>query len=226
MDNRRPAGGCSTLLAGRLGVFKQALMLGIGSAGGATAWAATVVTNAATAPMRLHDIKGPIDIRSPWAWVRVALVLLVLGGLLAAAWWWWKRKGPAAPDGPGESPADRARRRLTAALDVLHDPERFATRVSEVVRTYLEERFGLHAPERTTEEFLAELSTSASLDTRHKAVLEGFLTRCDLVKFARAEPGPTELTELHDAASRLVEETSPVAVVPPPPIQGTPGGVS
>jgi hypothetical protein len=37
-----------------------------------------------------------------------------------------------------------------------------------------------------------------------------FLTRCDLVKFARHEPSAPELRELHDAAVRLVEETEPL----------------
>ncbi len=184
-------------------------------------------TNAAVAPAQLQDIKGPIVIQSPWMWVRLVLVVLALGALLGLAWWWWKRRRTVAPDGPGESPADRARRRLNASVDLLHDPERFATRVSEIVRTYLEERFGLRAPERTTEEFLVELTTSVSLDSRHKELVGGFLTRCDLVKFARADPGATELEELHAAASRLVEETAPAAVVAAsPPIQGTNGASS
>lgn len=37
-----------------------------------------------------------------------------------------------------------------------------------------------------------------------------FLTRCDLVKFARYEPREPELRELYDAAVRLVEETEPL----------------
>lgn len=182
-------------------------------------------TNAALT--KLEDIKGPIVIRSPWMWVRLGAALLVLGGLLALAWWWWNRRRPAGPAAATISPADQARQRLSDALDLLHDPERFVTRVSEIARTYLEERFGLHAPDRTTEEFLAELTTSVALDTRHKTQLAPFLTRCDLVKFARVEPGPTELKELHSAAVQLVEETAPAAVVATPPVaperaEGTP----
>ena len=209
------------------GVQRRVAALG---AGLALAWmqinaATNVATQALTnaVPAKLQDIKEPIVIRSPWMWVRLGLFLVVLGGLLALAWWWWNRGRKPAPAGPGESPADRARRRLTAALDQLHDPERFATRVSEIARTYLEERFGLRAPERTTEEFLSELTTSVSLDSRHKALLGEFLTSCDLVKFARAEPSRAELEALHAAAERLVEETAPRPMVAPP-VTGTPGG--
>ncbi|MEN9677119.1 MAG: hypothetical protein RIS76_3015, partial [Verrucomicrobiota bacterium] len=49
------------------------------------------LTNAVGVPAKLEDIKGPIIIRSPWMWVRLALFLVVLGGLLALAWWWWNR---------------------------------------------------------------------------------------------------------------------------------------
>ncbi|MBN8249388.1 MAG: DUF4381 family protein [Verrucomicrobia bacterium] len=183
--------------------------------------AASATNTALQAPAELADIKGPLDIRSPGGWIRIAAVLLAVGGVLAALWWWWRRR-PERPAGPGESPADRARKRLTAALDLRHDPERFVTRVSEVVRTYLEERFGLQAPDRTTEEFLAELRTSVALESGHKELLGEFLTTCDLVKFARADPGPAELDGLHDAAARLVEETAPTVVTPPPVV--APGG--
>lgn len=180
-----------------------------------TALAAAATQAAAEAPAQLADIKGPLDIRSPGTWIRIALVLLLVAGVLLAIGWWWRRR-PESPGGPGESPADRARKRLTAALDLRHDPERFVTRVSESVRTYLEERFGLQAPERTTEEFLAELRTSVALESGHKALLGEFLTTCDLVKFARAEPGPAELDGLHEVAMRLVDETAPTGGVPPP----------
>jgi hypothetical protein len=182
--------------------------------------AATLATNGAAIPQQLQDIRGPIEIRSPWMWAKAGLLVAVLGGLLALAWWWWRRRGPATRAAFVESPADRARKRLTEALDSMHDPERFATRVSEVVRTYLEERFGLRAPERTTEEFLSELATSVALEARHKALLAEFLTGCDLAKFARAEPGPAELEQLHASAFRLVDETAPVAVPPVPPVDG------
>ena len=60
--------------------------------------------------------------------------------------------------------------------------------VSDVLRVYLEERFGLRAPERTTEEFLRDLEGGEALARGHRAELERFLSQCDLVKFAAARP--------------------------------------
>jgi hypothetical protein len=186
---------------------------------GISAVMAATTTNAVKAApqQQLRDIKSPIVITSPWTWVQRSGVILAVAALLALTWWWWRRRQPVTAAKAGVSPAARARQRLAAALGLIDQPERFATEVSEIARTYLEERFGLHAPERTTEEFLEELTTSVALDSRHKVLLSGFLTNCDLVKFARAEPGLTELEALHAAAVRLVDETAPVATPAAPP---------
>ncbi len=193
-----------------------------------TAWAcsatAQVATNAPVRPIELQDIKGPLVIGSPWAWVGPVILILALAAAVALAWWWWRRTHPPeSVAAAGLTPAERAWNRLQAALDLIEEPERFVTEVSETARTYLEERFGLRAPERTTEEFLNELSGSVVLDSRHKHLLSDFLTRCDLVKFARAEADRSELQELHSAAQRLVDETTstgpgskPEAAAPPP----------
>jgi hypothetical protein len=73
----------------------------------------------------------------------------------------------------------------------------------------LEERFDFHAPERTTEEFLRELAGTKLLLPEQKESLGEFLASCDLVKFAKYEPGENELRELHNSAVRLVDETEP-----------------
>ncbi len=162
------------------------------------------------APQPIRDIRGPIDIESPWTWLWAALALAAVTAGILLAWRWWQRKQQSGEVGaPGLSPEEAARRRLQAALAWIEDPERFVVEVSEAARDYLEGRFGLRAPERTTEEFLAELTGSVALDGRHKELLADFLTRCDLVKFARVVVDQSELQALHQAAVRLVEETVP-----------------
>jgi hypothetical protein len=181
-----------------------------------TALPPTVVALAATnppAPTALNDIRGPVEIASHVAWLARAVPVALVLGLLAAAWWRSRRRRP----GPGairESAAARARARLSGAWGLMGQPERFCTRLSEIVRVYLEERFRLRAPERTTEEFLGDLRGSIALDLAHKRLLEEFLTACDLAKFARGEPGREELEALHRAASRLVDETGAEMLVP------------
>jgi hypothetical protein len=69
--------------------------------------------------------------------------------------------------------------------------------------------FNFRAPERTTEEFLRELAGTDLLWPEQKESLGKFLESCDLVKFAKYEPGENELRELHASAVKLVEETEP-----------------
>jgi hypothetical protein len=77
----------------------------------------------------------------------------------------------------------------------------FYVAVSNVLREYVEARFGLHAPEQTTEEFLRELERSAAEVRVHRDDLAEFLHRCDLVKFAADRPGETA----HEATLALAE---------------------
>ena len=85
----------------------------------------------------------------------------------------------------------------------------FYLRISGILRRYIENRFGLHAPERTTEEFLAELRVSSVLPAAHKQLLNTFLTHCDLVKFAEHRPGTAEIQGTFDSCKTFIAQTEP-----------------
>jgi hypothetical protein len=167
----------------------------------------------------LRDIKPPVEIPSGWAWVFWALGTALVLTLLYAGWRYWRKKRTQTPRVPVIPPHVRAKQKLQEALGLIAQPRPFCILVSDTVRLYLEERFDFHAPERTTEEFLYELQGTNLLTPDQKTSLGEFLERCDLVKFARYEPGEPELRDLHASALRLVEETEPVA---PPPGSQTP----
>jgi hypothetical protein len=158
----------------------------------------------------LRDIKPPVEIPSGWAWAAWLLGSLVLLALLYFAWrYWQKNRGKVVV--PPPVPAHvRARQKLADALALIAQPKAFCIAVSDTLRWYLEERFDFRAPERTTEEFLHELKATTLLTPDQKDSLVEFLNQCDLVKFAKYEPGEPELRGLHASAVRLVEETEPV----------------
>jgi hypothetical protein len=83
----------------------------------------------------------------------------------------------------------------------------FYERISAILRHYIEDRFDLHAPERTTEEFLAELQSTEVLSLVQKAVLEEFLTHCDLVKFAKHDPTQEQIQRTFDLVRDFIEKT-------------------
>lgn len=156
----------------------------------------------------LRAVKPPLEIPSGWSWLLWALGALLAAALIAGLVLWLRRARQTPPP-PPVPPHVRARQRLEAALALLAEPKPFVIEVSDTLRGYLEERFNFRAPERTTEEFLRELQTTALLNDAQKLSLADFLQRCDLVKFARYEPTERELRDLHSAACRLVNETEP-----------------
>ena len=163
----------------------------------------TAVTNAT-----LRDIRGPVPLPPELLWLWIA-VGAALGGLLAVLIWnKWFRHAPLAPATPPVPPHQRAKHRLADALALLAQPKPFCIAVSDALRLYLEERFEFRAPDRTTEEFLLDLQATDLLHDSQKEFLTDFLTRCDLVKFAKHEPSEAELRSLHSAALGLVEETA------------------
>ncbi len=168
-------------------------------------------------PTDIRGIKPPVDIPDPWLWLWVllsglaaAILVLIIVGL-------FRRKKAQEAEVVVIPPHVRAKQRLADALRLIGDPNQFCTEVSQTLRLYLEERFTLRAPERTTEEFLVELQNSKHLTLDQKLSLGEFLQSCDLVKFARHEPTESNLRQLHDSALRLVDETQfePISAASP-----------
>ena len=172
--------------------------------------ASLVATNAND----IRDIAPPVDIPSGWEWFWWSLAALVILGLAVWAWRWWQKRRAQVPIVPPLPAHVRAKQKLQDALALIAQPKPFVIAVSDTARFYLEERFNFHAPERTTEEFLHELQRTDLVTRDQKASLGNFLQGCDLVKFAKYEPGEPELRELHGSALRLVEETEPATTAP------------
>jgi hypothetical protein len=167
----------------------------------------------------IRDIKPPVEIPSGWEWLWWVLAALATIAVAIMIWRWWQKRRSQIPVVPPVPAHVRAKEMLEKALALIAHPKPFCTLVSDTVRTYLEERFDFHAPERTTEEFLHELRGTNLLSVEQKEKLGEFLGCCDLVKFAKYEPIENELRDLHGSALRLVEETEPQIVNPESRIQ-------
>lgn len=161
----------------------------------------------------IRDIKGVVDVPSGNEWLFFIFALFGVAIVVFISIWIIRRHLAKSSEKsvliPPQPPHILAWNKLQSSLDLIHDADLFCTEVSLIIRVYLEGRFDLQAPDRTTEEFLFELQTSKYLDDSHKDLLGDFLSECDLVKFAKAEPPENELRRLHEAAGRLVGETQP-----------------
>ena len=81
----------------------------------------------------------------------------------------------------------------------------YYTRLSEVMRRFLEDRLSVDGLDRTTSEIAADLRRAPSppdADTRESII--DFLQAADLVKFARAEPPRPEAAAAPEEGRRLV----------------------
>ena len=106
-----------------------------------------------------------------------------------------------------EAAYDRLRRLVSQDLVKQGRIKEFYTGLSDILRIYIENRFGLHAPERTTEEFLEELGSGDMLENGHKSLLRDFLVHCDMVKFAEYQPDSGQIQTTFDACKRFISET-------------------
>jgi len=166
----------------------------------------------------IRDIREPEPVPIDWRpyWLLgggvAALLALALG-----VWTLLRRRGrpaPVVPPRPAHVIAAEALARLQArGLVQRGEFKEYYSALSDVVRTYLEQRFELRAPEMTTEEFLLTTARDGRLARAHRPLLADFLTESDLVKFARHLPALADAERAFQAAQRFVDET---AAVPSP----------
>lgn len=158
----------------------------------------------------LKPPKGMIEYRSWWPWIIGGIaVLLALTG-----WWLWRRAaaratGEAVPTLPPEISAREALDQLLAS-NLLEDGQvkRFYSELSDVLRRYLEGRFGLPALDRTTAELLPELRQRPELRLLF-GDLRTFLENGDLVKFARLVPDRAEIDGDVGRVRQIIDATAP-----------------
>ena len=85
------------------------------------------------------------------------------------------------------------------------EPYRFSIRVSEILRGYVTEQFNLPVTRQTSVEFLGALAKSSPFSADERLLLEDFLGRCDLIKFARYEATTSDSRLLLEEATRFVK---------------------
>lgn len=157
------------------------------------------------------EIRGPVEIDTrAWWWWAIAAGATVAAG--AFVWWLMRRPTPqpvVTPIAPGEW----ARREFdlleSQRLPERGDVEGFFVRLSDVVRTYLERRYQIAAPDQTTQEFLSQAAHHPDLAGEHERTLGAFLRSADMVKFAAARPASDTCAHALTAMRGFVERTAP-----------------
>ncbi len=171
----------------------------------------------------IRAIKGPLDI--PLSVLALLPWLAGMALLAGMGYWLWRRSrgrrpdSRLAPDPPPRPPHEIAYEAFRT-LEAERLPDRgaiktFHIRASDIVRAYVEGRFGVDALEMTTAEVLDGLR-GQDVDEEPLLDFRRLLERCDLVKFAKDRPAPARCREVIPLGRSLVDRTR-VAVPPAEP---------
>ena len=152
----------------------------------------------------IHEIAPPVDYSLVPPWVIYASIVLGIAVLGLIGWWIRKRSQRPKPE---QSPRDRALQdldRVRGEMEIL-TPYQFSIRVSDILRRYVTEQYQLPVTRQTSVEFLSLLAKESPFSEDEKLLLEDFLNRCDLIKFARYDATTEDSRLLLEEATRFVE---------------------
>jgi len=163
---------------------------------------------------KLRDIKPPVPLPEPrnshaTAWLAIVLFVLLGGGVVWLVLVRRRRKSlPPEKRIPAHVLAFEELRRLRE-MDLIGQGriKEFHIAISNIMRFYIERRFGIHAPEQTTEEFLEAVSRDHVFDVPTSNILNQFLSHCDIVKFAKYQPEHSEIQKTFDITRDFIEQT-------------------
>lgn len=146
----------------------------------------------------------------PFLWLALAAVIGISSFIIALL---RKRRRKVIQTVANKIPAERVFIDALSELEKLkcqlsrERSREYAIRASSIIRTYIEQRFEIAAPLRSTEEFFIEVQNSDKFDESDRRTLKEFLFACDFLKFARAWAEKDELENLHSLAVEFVKKT-------------------
>ncbi|MGQ1890497.1 hypothetical protein ACT29H_08635 [Thermophagus sp. OGC60D27] len=152
----------------------------------------------------ITDIKGPLyapfklsELYRFLPWIFGGLIVAIL--IAAGIYFYVKRKNPISAF-IREKPKEPAHIIALRELDHLKEaklwqkghPKEFHSSLTDILRKYLEHRYGIPAPEQITSEIMNSISKIELPDDKIADRLRQVLELADLVKFAKMEPLPDE----------------------------------
>jgi hypothetical protein len=170
----------------------------------------------------IREIKDPLSI--PRNWLLLWPWAVGAAGLAAIYWLFRRYRASRQPvtvqvsQKPARPPHELAYEALDRLEQAGHlDRGEIKTHyieVSDIIRTYIEGRYGVEAMEMATYEVMDGLER-VELTTETRQEFEWFFDECDLVKFAKLVPDPMACRAIVPAARRLIDATKRAYVEPP-----------
>lgn len=146
----------------------------------------------------------------PWFGALVALVSVVI--LMGRMWKKWREKrslfsGPVEPDSPYVIALKELEVIRSQRLWQNNQMKQYYTRITDVLREYIESRYGFQTMERTSAEILTQL-LPAGIEKGEYNSLKELLEIADLVKFAKYIATENENENAIPRAIRFISSTA------------------
>jgi hypothetical protein len=166
----------------------------------------------------IKPIKGPIKVPLtfreilPYLLIGILIILIILGLI-----YYFKKRKKAEPIFQIRLKADLPPHEIALSeLEKLRIRKlwqegrikEYHSDLTDIIRNYIERRYGIMAMEMTSLEILGAIKTTDHLPGEIMDKLNYILTLADLVKFAKMQPLPTENDMSMDNAVRFVRETA------------------
>ncbi len=156
--------------------------------------------------------KAPLTFREIWPFFAGALVLAALAWL---GFRYIKRRKTGTEPGLEPLPAEPAHIIALRDLDALKAEKlwqkgmvkEYYTRLTEIIRRYMEIRFRIPAMEQTSNEILRDVRRHPEQERIPADLLESLLNLADMVKFAKEKPLPEENERHINNACLFVDQT-------------------
>lgn len=143
-----------------------------------------------------------------WLW----LAILVLVALFIIGMRRYRKQGSVLKKKPEPNPYEVALRRLEnlkrRKLWEQGMEKEYFTLLTDILREYLERRFGINALEMTSAEIINSLTDNTEVKDK-RSYMRDILAMADFVKFAKVRPLPQDNISAFENALRFVEETKP-----------------
>lgn len=167
-----------------------------------------------TLPFRFAEIRGYVSY--------AVLALALLAAAIAALAYWLGRRGKSLGDLFKTPPPLPPHVAAIQALEALHHQKlwqnekykQYYSGLTDILRTYIDGRWGVGAMEMTSDEIIATMH-GIELPDKARMDLTSILRDGDLVKFAKATPDAEQNEADYLKAYYFVEETKPVEVEQP-----------
>lgn len=164
----------------------------------------------------IRPLKDVVEISGKFPAAYVIILILIAFAVLAFIYFKKKKKIKESPVLPIK-PAEEIARGALKALKEMKLAEKgfikeYYIKLSDIIRAYIGNRYGIFAMDMTTWELFREMKAGRA-ERPHTDKINNFLEDCDMVKFAKYAPNQKEIEEIYKQAEGIIDITTPKIII-------------